>query len=70
MLASGNNDDGVFVTVTNATSYKYLDVKAQTNNVLLQQLSYTGSVPEPGTLSVVGLGAVLIGLLRRKLHQS
>jgi hypothetical protein len=61
------------VTVTNATSYKYLDFTAQTNNVLLQQLSYAStisSVPEPGTLGIVGLGAVVIGLLRRKLQQN
>jgi hypothetical protein len=69
-LASGGSDDGVFVTVMNATSYHYLDVKAVTNNVLLQQLSYTARVPEPGTLGIVGLGGVLIGLLRRKLRQN
>lgn len=73
VLASGSADDGVLVTVTNATSYKYLDFTAQTNNVLLQQLSYAStisSVPEPGTLGIVGLGAVVIGLLRRKLQQN
>jgi hypothetical protein len=72
MLASGGGDDGAEVTVTNATSYKYLDVRAATNNVLLQDLVYTGSessVPEPGTLGIVGLGGVLIGLLRRKVNQ-
>lgn len=64
-LASGNNDDGVFVTVTNATSYRYLDITAQTNNVLLQQLSYTGT-PEPGTIGLIGLGGMALGLIRRK----
>jgi hypothetical protein len=71
MLASGGSDDAAEVTVTNATSYKYLDVKALTNNVLIQDLKYTGSessVPEPGTLGIVGFGGVLIGLLRRKLN--
>ena len=73
MLASGGSDDGTEVTVTNATSYQFLDVKALTNNVLVQDLKYGGSessVPEPGTLGVVGLGGVLIGLVRRKLNQS
>jgi hypothetical protein len=73
MLASGGSDDGTEVTVTNATSYKYLDVKALTNNVLIQDLKYGGSetsVPEPGTLGIVGFGGVLIGLVRRKLNQS
>ena len=68
-LASGGNDDAAEVTVTNAKNYKFLDVVALTNNVLLQDLKYTGSetsTPEPGTLGVVGLGGVLIGLLRRK----
>lgn len=72
MLASGGGDDGAEVTVTNATSYKYLDVRAATNNVLVQDLVYTSSessVPEPGTLGIVGLGGVLIGLLRRKVNQ-
>jgi hypothetical protein len=69
-FASGSNDDGVFVTVTNAANYQFLDVTAQTRNVLLQQLSYTaGRLPgtlEPGTLGIVGLGGVVIGLLRRR----
>ena len=64
------NDDGSEVIVTNATSYKYLDIVATSNNVLLQDLVYTSSVPEPGTLGIVGLGGVLIGLLRRKLRQN
>ena len=69
MLASGDNDDGHEVTLTNATTWKYLDIKAVTNNVLLQDLTYTAnaSVPEPGTLGIVGLGGVLIALLRRKV---
>jgi hypothetical protein len=73
MLASGGSDDGTEVTVTNASSYKYLDVKALTNNVLIQDLKYGGSetsVPEPGTLGIVGFGGVLIGLVWRKLNQS
>ena len=70
LLAGGGNDDGVEVSVPNALNYLYLDVKAVTNNVLLQDLVYTSSVPEPSTLSIVGLGGVLIGLLRRKLKQS
>ncbi len=65
-LASGNNDDSVFVTVANATSYHYLDVTAQTNNVLLEQLSYSGA-PEPGMMGLVGGGLLLgAGLIRRK----
>ncbi len=69
-LASGGGDDGVEITVTNATSYKYLDVVALTNNVLVQDIVYTGTAtPEPGTLGIVGLGGVLIGLLRRKRNQ-
>lgn len=70
MLASGGGDDGAEVAVTNATNWRYLDVRAVTNNVLLQDLVYTSSVPEPGTLGIVGLGGVLIGLLRRKLNQN
>ena len=70
MLASGGGDDGAEVTVTNATSWQYLDVRAVTNNVLIQDLVYTTSVPEPGTLGIVGLGGVLIGLLRRKRNQN
>lgn len=66
LLASGGNDDGVEVSVPNALSYLYLDIKATSNNVLLQDLVYTSSVPEPGTLGIVGLGGVLIGLLHRK----
>lgn len=69
-LATGGNDDGVEVSVPSATSYLYLDVKATRNNVLLQDLVYTASVPEPGTLGIVGLGGVLIGIMRRKLKQS
>jgi hypothetical protein len=72
-LASGGSDDASEITVTNATSYMYLDVVALTNNVLIQDLHYTGSessVPEPGTLSMLGLGGVLIGLVRRKRHQN
>jgi hypothetical protein len=56
--------------VTNATSWEFLDIRAVTNNVLLQDLVYTGSVPEPGTLGIVGRGGVLIGLLRRKRNQN
>lgn len=70
MLASGGGDDGAEVLVTDATSWEYLDVRAVTNNVLIQDLVYTSSVPEPGTLGIVGLGGVLIGLLRRKLNQN
>ena len=72
MLASGGSDDGAEVLVTNATSWEYLDVRALTNNVLVQDLVYstTSSVPEPGTLGIVGLGGVLIGLLRRKRIQN
>lgn len=65
-LASGGNDDGSFVTVANATSFHYLDVTAQKNNVLLQQLSYTAT-PEPGMTGL--LGVVLIAgtaLIRRR----
>jgi hypothetical protein len=67
-LAANGNDDGVEVSLPGASSYLYLDVKATSNNVLIQDLVYTPhSVPEPGTLGIVGLGGVLIGLLRRKL---
>ena len=69
-LASGGSDDGSFVTVTNATSWHYLDVKAVTNDVLLQRLSYTTPIPEPGTLGIVGLGGLVVGLMRRKLQRS
>jgi hypothetical protein len=72
-LAAGGNDDSVEVTVTNAKSYKYLDVVATKNNVLLQDLIYTSAAtptPEPGTLGIVGLGGVLIGLLRRKRNRN
>ena len=47
-----------------------LERRALSNNVLIQDLVYTSSVPEPGTLGIVGLGSVLIGLLRRKLNQN
>ena len=33
------------------------------------ELGTASSVPEPGTLGIVGLGGILIGLLRRKLNQ-
>ena len=59
--------------MTNAKNYKYLDVVATKNNVLLQDLKFTGAAtptPEPGTLGIVGLGGVLIGLLRRKRNQN
>lgn len=69
-LATNGSDDGVEVSLLGATSYKYLDVVALTNNVLIQDLVYTSPVPEPGTLGIVGLGGVLIGLLRRKLNQN
>ena len=71
-LATGGNDDGTEVTVANAKSYKYLDIVATQNNVLLQDLKYASAAtptPEPGTLGIVGLGGVLIGLLRRKRNQ-
>ena len=68
-LATNGSDDGVEVSLPAATTYKYLDTVALTNNVLIQDLVYTSSVPEPGTLGIVGLGGVLIGLLRRKLYQ-
>lgn len=64
-LASGGNDDNAFVTVLNATSYHYLDVTAHTNNVLLQQLSYTGA-PEPGMMSLMGGGLVAVAALIRR----
>lgn len=64
-LASGNNDDSVFVTVANATHYHYLDITAQTNNVLLEQLSYS-SAPEPGMMGLVGGGLLLGGALIRR----
>jgi len=52
---------------TITTTLRYLDFTATNGNVLLGSLSYnTSSVPEPGTFGIVGLGAVLIGLLRRK----
>src|SRR6185295_17344514 len=70
LLASGGDDDAVEVSVPNALNYLYLDIKATTNNVLLQDLVYTSSVPEPGTLGIVGLGGVLIGVMRRRLKQS
>ncbi len=68
-LATGHDDDGVEVTVSGAKSYTYLDIVATKNNVLLQDLVFSGSspaTPEPGTFGIVGLGGVLIGLLRRK----
>jgi hypothetical protein len=71
-LASGGNDDNTFVTVLNATNYHYLDVTAHTNNVLLQQLSYTGA-PEPGAISLMGGGLVAVAALirrRRKIGAS
>ena len=49
---------------------RYLDFTATDGNVLLSSISYTQSTPEPGTLGIVGLGGVLIGLLRRKLNQN
>ncbi|HWZ30039.1 MAG TPA: PEP-CTERM sorting domain-containing protein [Bryobacteraceae bacterium] len=67
-LASGNNDDGVLVTVTNATNFHYLDIAAVTNNVLLQELSNTSRTPEPGTFGLLGLGAIGLGLVRRKIR--
>src|SRR5579872_1008810 len=69
-LATGGSDDGVEVSLPGAASYSYLDIKATSNNVLLQDLVYTSSVPEPGTLGIVGLGGVLIGLLRRRVRRS
>jgi PEP-CTERM motif len=72
-LKTGGNDDGSEITIPGAGSYKYLDITATSNNVLLQDLVYTNpqsSVPEPGTFGIVGLGGVLIGLLRRKSQQS
>jgi hypothetical protein len=49
---------------------RYLDFTATDGNVLLSSISYTQSTPEPGTLGIVGLGGVLICLLRRKLNQN
>jgi len=64
-LASGGNDDNTFVTVLNAAGYHYLDVTAHTNNVLLQQLSYSGA-PEPGAISLMGGGLVAVAALIRR----
>ena len=65
-LASGGSDDNIFVSVANATNYRYLDVTAQTNNVLLQELSYSNA-PEPGMAGLVGAGlAVGAALARRR----
>lgn len=69
-LATNGSDDGVEVSLPGATGYKYSDVVALTNNVLIQDLVYTSSVPEPGTLGIVGLGGMLIGLLGRKFRRN
>jgi len=64
---SGTSESSFTFTPT----MKYLDFTAATGNVLLGSLSYTqSSVPEPGTFGIVGLGGVLIGLLRRKRNQN
>jgi len=65
-LATGINDDSLLVTVTNATHFHFLDITAVNNNVLLQELSATASTPEPGTFALLGLGAIGLGLIRRK----
>jgi len=61
------------MTGTTETSFtftptmNFLDFTSANGNVLLSSLSYNQtSTPEPGTFGIVGLGAVLIGLLRRK----
>jgi hypothetical protein len=70
-LASGGSDDDAFVNVLNAASYQYLDVTAQTNNVLLQQLSYSSAAPEPGMLGLVGGGLLsAAALIRRRRKDS
>ncbi len=68
-LAHGANDDGVFMSVANAATYHYLDVTAQKNNVLLQQLSYT-STPEPGMMGLVGTGLFAAAALIRRRKQN
>ena len=71
-LATGQSDDGVEVTVSGAKSYTYLDIVSTKNNVLLQDLVFSGAstpTPEPATFGIVGLGGMLIGLLRRKVGQ-
>jgi len=69
-LASGGSDDGSFVTVTNATNWKYLDIKATTNNVLPQQLSYTQATPEPISFALAGTGLLGIYFMRRRRTDS
>jgi hypothetical protein len=71
-LVSGNTADQTFIPLPGWGSYQYYSIAVTPNanspldNVLLSEIEVTTPVPEPATMSLLGLGLGAIFIRRRK----